>query len=351
MKWLKNPQVLVILGVSLAMIVISRAIAPVPLPHIQLPAEVLFVTPGNFGFTNTMLALLTADVILIVVALVVRRKLSLEPAGAANVIEAVVEFWQDQSEQLVGAQLARRWLPLVLTVFLLVGVANWSGLIPGYDYVGIACTACPHVEGTPPQEHTHFLGKEIGPFFFALERAPAEAARQEGVGVAEEAVAEAKHLFNSVLPGRPASMAVVPFYRPAATDLNLTLALALVCFTVIQIAGVRALGAGAYFGKFLNFKEGGLGLFVGLVEGISELSRIISFSFRLFGNVFAGMILLFVIPFLIPLLVVLPVIGLELFVGLIQAYVFAVLTLAFMAGAVTAHQHPSEEHHESPGQS
>lgn len=345
MKWLKNPKVLIVAITCIAMIVISRVIAPVPLPHIQLPAEVLFVTPGNFGFTNTMLALLTADVVLIILALVVRRKLDMEPSGAGNVLEAVIEFWQDQSEQLVGADLAKRWLPLVLTIFLLVGVANWSGLIPGYDYVGIGCTRCPHVEGTPAQEHTHFLGKVVGPFFFALERAPAEAAKAPGSeGVVHEAVAESKHLFNSFLPGAPAAMAVVPFYRPAATDLNLTLALALICFTVIQFAGIRALGAGAYAGKFLNFKEGGLGLFVGLVEGISELSRIISFSFRLFGNVFAGMILLFVIPFLIPMLVVLPVIGLELFVGLIQAYVFAVLTLAFMAGAVTPH-HGAEEHH------
>jgi F-type H+-transporting ATPase subunit a len=345
-KYLKNPKVLLILAISIGLAVFIRMRAPVPLPHIQLPAETLFVLPGNIPFTNTLAALLLADVLLLLMALVVRRQLALVPGGLANVIEAVVEFWQDQGEQLVGAEQARRWLPLALTLFLLIGAANWSGLIPGFDYVGIGCHECPHAEGTVEIKHTHFLGKELGPFFFALVRAPTESAHEPASeGVVAEAQAAIDHLMATVVPGEPAEMAVVPFFRPANTDLNLTLALALISFVVIQYAGIRALGAGGYIGKFLNFKEGGLGIFVGLVEAISELSRIISFSFRLFGNIFAGMILLFVIPFLIPLFVPLLPIGLEMFVGLIQAYVFAVLTLAFIAGAVTPHHHPGEEHH------
>jgi F-type H+-transporting ATPase subunit a len=344
-KWLKNPKVLFILAVSIALAVFIRLRAPVPLPHIQLPAETLFVLPGNIPFTNTLAALLVADLLLLLLALAVRSQVALVPKGLANIVEAVVEFWQDQSEQLVGPELARRWLPLVLTLFLLIGASNWTGLIPGYDYVGIGCHECPHAEGAPEIEHTHFLGKEVGPFFFALVRAPTESAQAPGSeGVAHEAEVAVDHLLSSVVPGEPAEMAVVPFFRPANTDLNLTIALALISFFIIQYAGIKALGAGGYFGKFLNFKEGGLGIFVGVVEAISELSRIISFSFRLFGNIFAGMILLFVIPFLIPLFVPLLPIGLEMFVGLIQAYVFAVLTLAFIAGAVTPHHHP-EEHH------
>jgi F-type H+-transporting ATPase subunit a len=345
-KVLKNPKVLLILAVSIGLALFIRLRAPVPLPHIQLPAETLAVLPGGFQFTNTLLALLVADVLLILLALVVRSKMALVPTGLTNLIEMVVEFWQDQSEQLVGVEMAKRWLPLTLTLFFLIGVSNLTGLMPGYDYVGIGCHECPHAEGSPEVEHTHFLGKSVGPFFLALERAPVESAKAPGSeGVVEEAVVAAEHLFNSFIPGEVASMAVVPFLRPANTDLNLTLALALISFCLIQYAGIKQLGAGAYFGKFLNFKEGGLGLFVGLVEAISEVSRIISFSFRLFGNMFAGMILLFVIPFLIPLFVPLLPLGLEMFVGVIQAYVFAVLTLAFIASAVTAHHHPSEEHH------
>jgi F-type H+-transporting ATPase subunit a len=313
----------------LAVIVAARFLFPVPLPHIQLPAETLAVLPGNFGFTNTMLAVLTTDALLILFALAVRRRLAMVPSGVANLAEAVVEFWQNQAEQLVGSDLAKRWLPLVLTMFFLIGLANWSELIPGYDTVGLACHDCPHPEGAAPEEHTLFSGKHVGPLFLAMRRAEPSDTEHPEQELADDAHAGEENL------------AVVPFYRAAATDLNFTIAMALIAFTVIQFAGFRALGVGGYLGKFFNFKEGGLGVFVGIVEFISELSRIISFAFRLFGNVFAGQVLLFVIPFLLPFLVPVPVYGLELFVGLIQAYVFAVLTLAFMAAAVTAHQHES----------
>lgn len=85
--------------------------------------------------------------------------------------------------------------------------------------------------------------------------------------------------------------------------------------------------------------QGFLNVFVGLLEFVSELSRIVSFAFRLFGNIFAGQTLLFVMPFLIPLFLVLPIYGLELFVGMIQGFVFAILTLAFMSQAVEDHSH------------
>jgi F-type H+-transporting ATPase subunit a len=285
----------------------------------------------------------------VVIALVVRRGLKPVPTGLANVMEAVVDFWHTQSVQLVGADLTRRWLPLVLTLFLLVGLANWSELIPGYDTVGIACTEdCPHVEGAPEIEHTYFVGTTAGGVFLAnkrLEDAVAEVAEAAEPASLAEAVASEEgtgaeeHADEHHPEG---AYAIIPFYRAAATDLNLTVALALIAFGVIQFAGFKQLGVG-YATKFLNFKEGGLGIFVGVVELISELSRIISFSFRLFGNIFAGQILLFVMPFLVPFLLPLMPIGLELFVGLIQGYVFAILTLAFMGAAVTAHHH--EEHH------
>ncbi len=320
-----------------AAIVAARILLPVPLPHIQLPAETLAVLPGNIGFTNTMLALLTTDVLLIVFALVVRRGLGPIPSGLGNLAEAIVEFWQEQSVQMVGADLAKKWLPLVLTMFFVIGLANWSELIPGYDTVGIACHPCPEAEGAAETHHAQFVGKSVGPLFLATKR---ESASESEPVPQETNRVKAAIARMAVFRGwQDGPYAVVPFYRAAATDLNFTIALALIAFFVIQFAGVRALGVGGYFGKFLNFKEGGLGLFVGIIEAISEVSRIISFSFRLFGNVFAGQVLLFVIPFLLPLFVPMMPYGLEMFVGLIQAYVFAVLTLAFMAAAVTAHQH------------
>jgi F-type H+-transporting ATPase subunit a len=358
-----RPKVVAITTILIAMIVGARYFFPVPLPHIQLPGEVLWVIPGiNFGFTNTMLAILTTDALLIVLALMVRRRIEMVPSLLQNIFEAVIEFWQDTAHQLISPDLAKRWLPLAMTMFFLVGLANWSELIPGYDTVGWACNECPHVEGTPEIEHTHFSGFYFFPsvfgdrVFMATARAEEHAAGEEEAE--EEAAGASDHgsgtgtVFAQGEGEAPESgeaaagptFAVVPFYRAAATDLNFTLGLALIAFIVVQVAGIRALGGWGYLSKFLNFKEGGLGIFVGLVEAISELSRIISFSFRLFGNVFAGQILLFVIPFLLPFLVPLVPIGLELFVGLIQGYVFAVLTLAFMGAAVTPHHH-EEDHH------
>ena len=96
-----------------------------------------------------------------------------------------------------------------------------------------------------------------------------------------------------------------------------------------QVYGVRSLGVGSYFGRFVNLKQGPIGFYVGILETISEVAKVISFSFRLFGNIFAGEVLLSVVGFLVPLLVTLPFLGLEVFVGAIQAFIFAMLTLVF----------------------
>ena len=163
----------------------------------------------------------------------------------------------------------------------------------------------------------------------------AEAAGHEGASGAEP------HGPDPVESGKGA---FVPYLRAGATDLNFTLALAIIAFLAIEIAGFSKLGLG-YLKKFFNFDfshgvgQGFLNVFVGLLEFVSELSRIVSFAFRLFGNIFAGQTLLFVMPFLIPLFLVLPIYGLELFVGMIQGFVFAILTLAFMSQAVEDHSH------------
>ncbi|NDJ76246.1 MAG: F0F1 ATP synthase subunit A [Chloroflexi bacterium] len=145
--------------------------------------------------------------------------------------------------------------------------------------------------------------------------------------------------------------AVTPFVRGAATDLNLTLGLGFLAFIAIQYFGVTALGIG-YFSKFINTPAlenigkrpmGLMDFVVGLLEIISELAKIVSFGFRLFGNLFAGGVLLFVMSFLVAMLVPAGVYVLELFVGLIQAFVFAMLLLVFSSIAMQGHDH-GEEH-------
>jgi F-type H+-transporting ATPase subunit a len=124
-----------------------------------------------------------------------------------------------------------------------------------------------------------------------------------------------------------------PLLYPAATDLNITIAFAIVAFLTIEIAGVVALGLFKYAGKFFNFSSP-LAFIIGIIELISELARLISFSFRLFGNIFAGKTLLVVIIFFVPYIMPVPLYAFELFVGFIQAFVFAILTLFFIKLAV-----------------
>ncbi len=122
---------------------------------------------------------------------------------------------------------------------------------------------------------------------------------------------------------------LTPFLYPANTDLNITLAFALIAFLTIEVAGFATLGFFKYAGKFINFSSP-LAFIIGIIELISELARLISFSFRLFGNIFAGKTLLVVIMFFIPYMVPVPLIAFEVFVGFIQAFIFAILTLFFI---------------------
>lgn len=127
-----------------------------------------------------------------------------------------------------------------------------------------------------------------------------------------------------------------PLLRGATTDLNLTLAIALVAFLTIEFAGLSKLGMFKYLGKFFNFSSP-INFAVGIIDLFSELARLISFSFRLFGNIFAGEVIIAVLIFFLPILLPVPFIGFELFVGFIQAAIFALLTLFFIKIAVTAH--------------
>ena len=129
----------------------------------------------------------------------------------------------------------------------------------------------------------------------------------------------------------------VPLLRGNTSDLNTTLALAMTAFFFIQFYGIRILGTGKYLSKFFNFSNP-ISFFTGLLEIVSEFSKILSFSFRLFGNIFAGEVLLTIIAFLMPVLASFPFLLLETFVGLIQALVFSTLTAVFISNA-TAESH------------
>jgi F-type H+-transporting ATPase subunit a len=150
------------------------------------------------------------------------------------------------------------------------------------------------------------------------------------------------------------SNAVIPWIRPATSDLNLTLAMALVSVVTCQVFGFYTLGAGEHLSKFFNFRslfkfnfEGIIEFFVGLLEIISEIARVISFAFRLFGNIFAGSVVLAVFAFILPFVADVIFIPFELFVAFVQALVFALLTLVFLQIATTSHEQHGEHEEEA----
>ena len=144
---------------------------------------------------------------------------------------------------------------------------------------------------------------------------------------------------------------LVPYLRGSSTDLNMTLAVAIFAMVSVQVWGFRALGFKGYMGKFVfNPIKAPIDFFVGILEGIGELIKIVSFTFRLFGNMFAGEVLLIAMGFLFPLIGMIPFIGLELFVGFIQAIIFSVLTLMFGAFAIIPHHHPDHDDQHEGGE-
>lgn len=136
---------------------------------------------------------------------------------------------------------------------------------------------------------------------------------------------------------------LVPLFHAVNADLNTTLALAIISFLVIELSGILTLGVLKYGSKFVNFNGGAMGFIVGLLELIGNLARLISFSFRLFGAIFAGHVLLMVIGSFVPLILPVPLMAFELFIGLLQAAIFAILTLAFIKIAIDE-SHGGEHH-------
>lgn len=240
--------------------------------HVKLAP---YIVGEAFGvpITATLLTVWLTMFILVGLAFAVKARLATVPGKLQSVFELIIGGVYDyMSEVLESRSMARKYFPVVMTIFLFILSLNWVGLLPGVTSIG----------------------------FYEV---------HEGT----------KHF--------------IPLLYPAATDLNVTIAFAIVAFFTIELAGVLAIGLFKYTGKFINFSSP-LQFVIGIIELISELARLISFSFRLFGNIFAGKTLLVVIMFFIPYVVPVPLVAFELFVGFIQAFVFAILTLFFIKLAV-----------------
>jgi F-type H+-transporting ATPase subunit a len=304
--------------------------------------EVEHALVGDVTITNTMVATWATIILLLIVSFTISRKVSAVPGRLQGLAEVTLEFFLDLSHSIAGEN-SRRFFPLVMTIFLFIVVNNWLGILPGFGTVG-------WVEGAEEiKHHLEVAANEEGGH---ADLSSVKVQVFEGDGsivflppgsVDNETTVEDFEQHPENFQGQTPGL-LIPYLRSANTDLNTTLALALVAMLMIHWWGLRSLGIFGHLGKFINFKEGPIMLFVGLLEIIGELARIISFTFRLFGNIFAGEVLLVAMAFLLPVIGIIPFLGLELFVGFIQATVFAVLTLVFASTAVVSHG-GDEEHH------
>jgi F-type H+-transporting ATPase subunit a len=326
------------------------------LPVIQLPGEAVIRDVPFVGvLTNTFIATIIAYLIIVILVISLKawsRTADEVPTGFYNLFEMIIEGAYGFVEGAAG-KWAPRFFPFFMTFALLIITANWLELIPGVDSIG-KWESMGELEGHRAEQAAeteaaaagrHLSEEELHHEFEVAE----EGAMEDNIGNLRRGVALLRAPADAE-GNKPedADWTIVPFVRVPATDLNFTVAMALISVIMTQVYGVRALGL-KYFKKFLTFDAQGisknpLGLMdtvVGIIELMSEIFKIISFSFRLLGNIFAGQILLFVIGFLAPVALV-AVYGLEFFVGAIQAVVFGMLTLSFMSGATVSHDHGDE---------
>ena len=349
-------------------------------PAIVVAPEHIFDI-GPVAVTNTMFTSWCVVVILCVGGWYVGRNLWLVPTGFAGGIEAMIEAFYSIVLSVAGPVNGRRFFPLVATIFFFVLTSNYFGLLPMNNVIGK--TEPNHTVGGKQvvfgQTEVPVLGSiAYIPFLpTSLDIKGGDHAilpagfESHGAGygailtpASEPAVsrdpatlaAPAAPAAGAPAPTAPADEKVTqfsgmisPYFRSVNTDINAPLAIAIFSFIFVEFWGLQSLGPG-YLKKFFAFdaifKKGPMGvidIFVGILEFVSELSRMVSFTFRLFGNVFAGEVLLLMMSFLVPFLLVDVFYGLELFVGLIQAFVFAILTLVFAVTAVS--HHGDEEHH------
>jgi len=302
----------------------GSVLLPVAKPVSSIRAEHLF-NLGPLSVTNALLTTWIVTILIIALFFFGTRKMNLQPSGLQNFLEFCVEGLYNLTESVSGPEWVSKFFAVPATIFIFVLAANLFGLFIGIPLVGFGLCEGGH------------------------EAAQVETANAESQS--EEATAQANRFGFTCELGQH----IVPFFRAPSADLNFTFALAVITQVLAQVFGFMALGVG-YLGKFFVFDKirsarsvgefalGLIDIFVGLLELLSEFVKVIAYTFRLFGNIFAGEVMLLVIAFLVPLIAVTPLIGFEIFVAFIQAFVFYILSVAFYKVAVTGHGDHEEAH-------
>jgi len=244
---------------------------------VPFAAETIFHI-GAFPVTNTILDTLFVDGLIVAGIYILNKNFSKIPSGFQNMIELVVEGFYNLTES-ISPKNVKRIFPYFASFFIFILLLNWSGLIPGFGTIG----------------------------------------------------------FSQI--GENGTKEFIPFLRGAGSDINLTLALAIISVLATHIMSINVLGIKEYLSRYFSLNP--IFLFVGFLEIISEFTKMISLSFRLFGNVYAGEVVLQTISGIAAFFVPIPFYALEIIVGLVQALVFAILTMAFMSILTTPHHEES----------
>jgi len=308
-------------------------IASSPQPH--LPAPELFHVFG-FPITNTMLAGWITVIVLVVFSFVVTRRMQIVPRRLQMLFESALGWIYDVCNSIAGEVNGRRFFPVVCTIFLFVLFNAWLSLIPGFGSIEL-------VKNEPIPEDAQIMPSKEDPAHLV-------------------ALVDDREYEIATVDGQDTIVVEEELIRGSNTDVNTPLAIALVSFVFVIFYGLknarmdfvrqyvnfgplfRSIGR-IFKGKFdfMGIFEGAIQVFVGGLEFLSLLIRNVSFTFRLFGNMTAGEILLLIAAFLLPFVMPFPFYILELLIGLVQALIFSLLTLVFVTMAVTP-AHGAESH-------
>lgn len=251
---------------------------------------------GSIEITNSLLNSWLVVLMVIIISLLVYRKISLVPGKLQSIFEMIIEKLLEISDSITGSRKKSvKFFPIIFSIFMFILLNNWLGIFPGIGSIG-------------KLEPSH-----------------------EG-------------------------MLFIPFFRGGTADLNTTLALASFAVTASHILGILALGAWNHFNKFIQIKAivemvkkafknpvvlviNPIKIFVGLLEIVGELAKVASLSFRLFGNVFAGEVLLTSMSAILAFGLPIPFMFMEVIIGLVQAFIFSILTLVYFSINTTAEEH------------
>lgn len=302
------------------------------MPVISIKAETL-LRIGSFGINNSMV--LSFVVTLFFVFLFLQYKKQYESGNRTTlyyVVTMVLRSLYTLFQSIVHEKISV-FFPLLSAFFLWILIQNWTGLLPGVGSIMVKVPASV-VHGTHAEDASH-AEEEVHTEDVVAEDSHAEEQIIDEHGVVvEEPVVEENH--EVAVEESHDELLSIPLFRGNNADINATLALAIISVVMIQVYGVQFLGFKAYISKFINFKDP-IYFVLGILEIVSEISKVVSFAFRLFGNIFAGEVLLTIVAFLVPVLASFPFVILEVFVGLVQALVFSMLTSVFLSLAVAHH--------------